>query len=1047
MPSSDDHRRREDPEIFWASVMRVATEVARRGASTDQDVLRAVTQELARLRMRGSVALFDEDGLLEIRTRSLSNAAETALSHLAGVPVAGFRFDPHQVDVYHQALESREAVYSSDRPAVIRQMVPPNLRPLVPRLIRMLGIQPIIVAPLVLDDQAIGTINVTAPWLAPEDAHLVLALADNVAIALGHVRQRAEMESALRQEQARAGLLEAIIGTLDMDEALTRLLRMTCEIIAADAGAISLLDSAGTALRIRYTHGLASARQPIPKIDTAPGQTAARVREPVLISDYARLPDAIPAWLDTGIRSVLSVPLLSATGTDGSLSLFTLHKARPFRQDQLESLQGVSHIASIAIRNARLYADSVRRAEEAQALIGTAHAVSSSLDLQTVLHQIAEQARSLLNSDGSRIHLYNPEEDLLRAVVALHTDSEQVMQMPLAPGQGLTGRVFQQQEPLLVNDTAQVTGIAMHVPGTPVDELEKMALVPLQIRGRTIGVMTVLRFSTEIPYTPADVKLLSAFATHAAIAIENADLYGQVASHAQHMEALVTERTRDLALSEARYRALVETSLAGIFLTDADGRLIYANQAFHQLAARPPGSLIGQTGIQLSDLAAPRDRERIQQRIGAQVSGSDASRQPIEINVLGESGEILPVMFASSVVSDQGGRVEGLTGIIFDISQRKALEAAVLAERDRLATILANVGDAIVVADSAGTIEYVNPAWERLTGYSAGEALGKTSSLIRSGRHGSEVYEQMWATILSGRIWRGDLVNRRKDGSFYDAAVVIAPIHEASGRVISYVGLQYDISGLKAQDRVKTQFVSDVSHELRTPLTNIRLYLDLLGETTDPPKLERYRETLIREAERLTGLIDDLLSLSRLESGTAQINSISVRLNEIITALVQDRRALAARSGLLLEVECDPELPATRGDPRLLAQVFTNLLTNAMNYTPSGGQVTLRTRRRESPDGLWSVVEFADSGPGIPIDEQALLFRRFFRGRAGQTRGIPGTGLGLAICKEIIEHHMGRITVESEGIPGKGTCFSVWLPASQPPADAQPALPPAQPPL
>ncbi len=112
-----------------------------------------------------------------------------------------------------------------------------------------------------------------------------------------------------------------------------------------------------------------------------------------------------------------------------------------------------------------------------------------------------------------------------------------------------------------------------------------------------------------------------------------------------------------------------------------------------------------------------------------------------------------------------------------------------------------------------------------------------------------------------------------------------------------------------------------------------------------------------------------------------------MHLNEIVTALVQDRRALAARSGLLLEVVCDPQLPATRGDPRLLAQVFTNLLTNAMNYTPSGGQVTLRTPPRAQR--AWSVVEFADSGPGIPIDEQALLFRRFFAATPGRHAASP----------------------------------------------------------
>ncbi len=242
----------------------------------------------------------------------------------------------------------------------------------------------------------------------------MLALADNVAIALGHVRQRAEMESALRQEQARAGLLEAIIGTLDMDEALTRLLRMTCDIIAADAGAISLLTRPARRCAFATPMAWRPPDDPFPSSTLHPARPPAHVREPVLISDYARLPDAHPAWLDTGIRSVLSVPLLSATGTDQQPR--PVHPAQgtpPFRQDQLESLQGVWRIASIAIRNARLYANSVRRAEEAQALIGTAHALSSSLDLQTVLHQIAEQARSLLNSDGSRIHLYNPEDNLL----------------------------------------------------------------------------------------------------------------------------------------------------------------------------------------------------------------------------------------------------------------------------------------------------------------------------------------------------------------------------------------------------------------------------------------------------------------------------------------------------------------------------------------------------------------------------------------------------------------------------------------------------------
>jgi signal transduction histidine kinase len=232
---------------------------------------------------------------------------------------------------------------------------------------------------------------------------------------------------------------------------------------------------------------------------------------------------------------------------------------------------------------------------------------------------------------------------------------------------------------------------------------------------------------------------------------------------------------------------------------------------------------------------------------------------------------------------------------------------------------------------------------------------------------------------------------------------------------------------LKELDRMKSQFVSDVSHELRTPLTNIRLYLDLLEAGTDGERRDRYLETLRRESERLTNLIDDLLSLSRLEAGTIAFNPRPTDLNALLSALVEDRRALAGSRGLSLGLDPEPGLPQVMGDERLLSQVFTNLLTNAMNYTLSGGRILLRTRRRRSGGSEWITVEVEDTGLGITFEEQPQLFRRFFRGRASRDTKAPGTGLGLAICKEIIDRHGGRVTVESEGRPGLGARFTVWL--------------------
>ena len=183
---------------------------------------------------------------------------------------------------------------------------------------------------------------------------------------------------------------------------------------------------------------------------------------------------------------------------------------------------------------------------------------------------------------------------------------------------------------------------------------------------------------------------------------------------------------------------------------------------------------------------------------------------------------------------------------------------------------------------------------------------------------------------------------------------------------------------------MKSQFVSDVSHELRTPLTNIRLYLDLLQATADPAKTTRYLETMDRESGRLADLIDDLLSLSRLDAGTVSFFPTPTSLNDLLQALVEDRRALAASRGLTLVLDCEPGLPKVMGDERLLTQVFTNFLTNALNYTESGGKVTLRTRVHKEDGAMWVAAEVEDTGLGIPTDEQPLIFRRFFRGQASR---------------------------------------------------------------
>ena len=242
----------------------------------------------------------------------------------------------------------------------------------------------------------------------------------------------------------------------------------------------------------------------------------------------------------------------------------------------------------------------------------------------------------------------------------------------------------------------------------------------------------------------------------------------------------------------------------------------------------------------------------------------------------------------------------------------------------------------------------------------------------------------------------------------------------------------------RAAEQLKSQFVSDVSHELRTPLSNIRLYLDLMRRG----KIERYESylrTLNRETDRLVVLIEDLLTISRIDAGSVVPYPVTLDLNVLARGLVEDRRRLFADRGLDLEVVLDEGLPRVSADERMISQVVANLMTNALNYTPAGGRVRLKTEVKSDDDQQsWVVLSVADNGLGIEREEQEHIFERFFRGDASRKMGTPGTGLGLSICKEVIERHGGRITLQS--LPQRGSTFSIWLPLlAGTQAEAEPA--------
>ncbi len=366
-------------------------------------------------------------------------------------------------------------------------------------------------------------------------------------------------------------------------------------------------------------------------------------------------------------------------------------------------------------------------------------------------------------------------------------------------------------------------------------------------------------------------------------------------------------------------------------------------------------------------------------------------------------------------------------------------------ERDRTQSILEALGEAVVVTDLDGSIQYANQATVELTGYDRSELLGQRMRLWRSHRQTAELYTQMLHTVEEGQNWRGEVINERKDGTLYDAALTIAPLHNGDNqqRTTGFVSVQRDITPVKEAERLKDQFISNISHELRTPLSIITLLvgnLDALFERLDEERKRKLIRDIRGHIQVLNDLISNVLEVSRLDGGRLSKEFQPVNLAAIAREETEKQGPLAKEKELTLVINGLEEVPV-QGHESQLRQVIRNLVNNAIKYTPRGGTITCSCeifkgmpkrdgewfRGSDLPENTWAALRVLDTGIGINAEDMPHLFERFFRVRS--QGNIPGAGLGLSIANELVELHGGRLSVAST--PETGSQFTVYLPLEE----------------
>ncbi len=334
------------------------------------------------------------------------------------------------------------------------------------------------------------------------------------------------------------------------------------------------------------------------------------------------------------------------------------------------------------------------------------------------------------------------------------------------------------------------------------------------------------------------------------------------------------------------------------------------------------------------------------------------------------------------------------------------------------------------MTDRQGKILFVNPAFTKLTGYTAEEARGATPRLLKSGVNSAEIYQELWRTILSGKVWHGELASRRKDGSLYAQDTTIAPVRAESGEISHFVGIQVDITDRKRAEAALIQseklasvgrMAATIAHEINNPLsaTMNAVYL----ASSDPAVSERTREILgiaERELRRVAHISKQTLGFYK-ESG----QSVVVRLPELLDGVLDLYESKARNKSIQIERRygCGVAVHAVEGE---LRQMISNLVTNGIDALPEKGTLYVRTAGPFPVADRRPMVRLtiADNGTGINSSDLTRIFVPFFT-----TKSAIGTGLGLWIVSELVRKNEGRIQVRSQ--VGRGTAFALWLPTER----------------
>ena len=488
---------------------------------------------------------------------------------------------------------------------------------------------------------------------------------------------------------------------------------------------------------------------------------------------------------------------------------------------------------------------------------------------------------------------------------------------------------------------------------------------------------------------------------------------------------------------------ILDTLSDGVYATDTEGHITFLNASAERMFGWSNSALLGQSAHHATHHTRPDGAPYPADE--CPLFGMLKLGQPLDGEewFVHRDGQCFPVSFRTNPLR-QDGKIIGSLVSFQDISARRAAEARIrlleMAIQESDQGILITAADA--TADG-GTIQYVNSGFTQITGYSATEAVGQRTSLLRGSGTDPETVRHLVDALQAGQRFTADIDYCRKDGAPLLAEIDYSPVHDENGRLTHFIALLSDIGTRRAAEqalrdahdqalahaRLKSEFLANMSHEIRTPMNGVIGMTDLLLDTPLTVEQREFAQLVSDSAHSLLTIINDILDFSKIEAGKLAIEAVDFSLPHLIDGVVCLLAPKAQEKQLLLRQYVDPALATTvRGDSTRLRQILLNLVGNAIKFTTTG-QVGIRAFPAYSPVGDTPVrvrVEVEDSGIGIAPADQARLFQSFSQADSSTTRKFGGTGLGLAISKQLLALMHGEIGVIST--EGQGATFWFELP-------------------